>query len=297
MERYAIYLIVLALIYSIYGLAYNITFGYTGIVSFGHGVLFGIPAYSVAILSKILNRTDVLSLIAVPLMIGVLLGLMIGYCCTFTRGIYTALITIVIPEIFYKLIISNPGGLTNGENGITGFRPSPFEVSGISLDLFDWRVFYYLTLSIFLACLWIIKILADSNFGAVLKGIRENEERVKALGYNTRMYKVLAFCISGFFSGVAGTLYALHENVVVPWLVHWLTTGSEVLLINMLGGPATLMGPILGSWVYIFAKYYISSWIGGANWIFFLGGLYIVVILILRGGIWNYVSQVLRRHA
>jgi branched-chain amino acid transport system permease protein len=80
--------------------AYNITFGYSGIVSFGHGVLFGIPAYSVAILSKILSRTDVLSLIAVPLMIGVVLGLMIGYCCTFTCGIYTVLITIVISENF-----------------------------------------------------------------------------------------------------------------------------------------------------------------------------------------------------
>ena len=90
--------------------------------------------------------------------------------------------------------MAHPGGSTNGENGITGFRPSSFEVSGISLDLFDWRV------SIFLACLWIIKFLANSNFGVVLKGIRENGERVKALGYNSRMYKVLAFCISGFFS-------------------------------------------------------------------------------------------------
>ena len=275
--HFIVYLITYALIYGIFALAYDLVFGYTGMISLGHGIFFGCAAYLTAILVKVSGVTDPFIIFGGAIALGAVLGLFIGYFSTFVRGIYVVLITFVFAELFFLLNLANPGGLTWGESGITGFRPSP---------LFGGTGLYYLTLGIFIVSFLIIRAIVNSQLGDILKGIRENEDRLLSLGYNTRQYKIFAFVISGVFSAVAGVLMAFVMNAVGPSLLAW-HTGADILVITVLGGPGTLIGPVVAAFVVIFAKFYACSWIGAGNWVYLLGAIYIGVVMFLPGGIFN----------
>lgn len=284
---FMIYLVSYSLIFGIFALAYDLLYGYTGLVSFGHSMFLGMAAYSVGIVSKTLfNITNPIVLFATAVAVGAILGLLVGYFCTYTRGIYVALVTFAFAQIFWLIVMSDPGGITWGENGIVGIRPPPFHISGLRLNLYSGTGLYYLVLTIFVASYLIIRIVVNSQIGDIFKGIKQNEERLLSLGYNTRQYKILVFALSGVFSAIPGVLIAFLDNCITPSLVEW-SVGAEILLITILGGPGTLIGPVIGSFLVSFSKFYISSWIGAGNWVYLLGGLYITVIMFLRGGILN----------
>ncbi len=285
-----IYLCSLALIFGIFALAYDLLYGYTGLVSFGHCVFFGIPAYAVGIFSRtVFHITNPLALFGLAIVSGVILGILIGFLCSFSRGIYMALITFAFAQIFELLVLSDPGGITYGENGIMGVRPPALKIGDFSLDLFNGKGIYFLSFVILVASYLIIRVLVNSHLGDVLKGIKQNEKRLLSLGYNTRPYKILAFSLSGVFSAIAGTLMAFLDNNITPSLVDW-QVGAEILLITILGGPGTLMGPVVGAFLVVVTENYASSWIGGGNWVYVMGGLYICVVMFLPGGLFNNKS-------
>ena len=154
------------------------------------------------------------------------------------------------------------------------------------LNLFTGKGLYYLVFAILVASYLMIRAFVNSQLGDILKGIKQNEERLLSLGYNTRPYKILAFAISGILSGLAGILMGFLNNGIVPSMVDW-HVGAEILLITILGGPGTLIGPIVGAFLVVFTQSYASSWIGGGNWVYVMGGLYIGGIMFLPGGIFN----------
>lgn len=282
---YLAYLVTLALIFGIFALAYDLLFGHTGIVSFGHSIFYGVPAYAVGMVtSTVLNSTNPVLIIGVALGTGILLGAAVGWICSFSRGIYLAIITFALAQIFELLVLSDPGGITLGENSITGVRPHALTIAGLSLNLFSGIGLYYLTLALLLLVLLAMKLLIRSHWGQVFHAIRENEERLLSLGYNTRPYKILAFALSGGLSAIAGSMMAFLNNVVSPSMVDW-QVGAEILLITVLGGAGTLVGPVLGAFVVVLTQAYASSMIGDGNWVYVLGGLYIVVAIFLPGGI------------
>lgn len=284
---FMIYLVSLALIFSIFAMAYDLLFGYTGLVSFGHCVFYGVPAYAVGVVtSTVFDISNPIILFATAIATGALLGILVGFFCTFTRGIYLALVTFAFAQIFWLLVLSDPGGITLGENGIMGVRPSPIAIGDFTLELFKGTAFYYLILAILAASYLSIRGLVNSHLGDILRGIKQNEQRLMSLGYNTRPYKILAFALSGVFSAIAGILMAFLNNSIVPSMVDW-HVGAEILLITILGGPGTLIGPIIGAVLVVFTEHYASSWIGGGNWVYVLGGLYICVVMFLPGGILN----------
>jgi branched-chain amino acid transport system permease protein len=281
------HIIVYALIFSIFALGYNIAFGYTGLISLAHSVFFGFAAYTVGIFTKSVGiSSNPLILFCAAMAVGAILGIIIGFFSSFMRGIYVVLITLIFAEVAYLVIWVDPGGITWGESGIVGLRPSPIQMGVITVDLFKGKGLYELTLGIFVVCFLTIRVIINSQICEVFKGIRENEERVSSLGYNVRQYKILSFVLSAVFSSIAGVLMAFLDNTATAQLVHWLV-GAEVLLITVLGGPGTLVGPVIGAFLVIFGKFYITAWIGGANWIYVLGGMYILVMMFLRGGIFG----------
>jgi len=284
---FIIYLVSYALIFGIFALAYDLFYGYSGLVSFGHSMFLGMAAYSVGIVSTtVFSITNPIILFATAIAVGAILGSFVGYFCTFTRGIYVALVTFAFTQIFWLLVMVDPGGITLGENGIVGIRPPPLQIGGLSLNLYSGIGLYYLVLAIFIVSYLIIRAVVNSQIGDIFKGIKQNEERLLSLGYNTRQYKILVFVLSGVFSAVPGCLIAFLDNCITPSLVEW-HVGAEILLITILGGPGTLIGPVIGSFLVLFSKFYVSSWIGAGNWLYLLGGLYIFVIMFLRGGIFN----------
>lgn len=290
---YLVHLLTLALTFSIFALAYNLILGHTGIVSFGHGIFYGMPAYVIGMMSSsALHITNPLALLSAAVATGVLLGAAVGWICTFSRGIYLAIMTFAVAQIVELIVLSDPAGLTFGENGIVGVRPQPFTVAGLDLNLFSGIQLYYLTLA-FLAAAYIgMRLLTRSQWGQVFHAIRENEDRLHSLGYNTRPYKVLAFALSGGVSAIAGSMAAFLNNIVSPAMVHW-QVGAEVLLITVLGGAGTHSGPVLGAFAVVLTEALASSLVGGGNWVYVLGGLYIAVAMLPSGGIMALLTHLL----
>jgi len=284
---YIVYLVSYSFIFGIFAMAYDLFYGYTGLVSFGHSMFLGMAAYSIGLVSKTLFQvTNPILLFATAITVGAFLGLLVGYFCAYTRGIYVALVTFAFTQISWLVVMVDPGGLTWGENGIVGIRPGPLHIGGLALNLFNGVGLYYLVLAIFVVSYLLIRTIVNSQIGDIFRGIKQNEERLLSLGYNTRQYKILVFVLSGVFSAIAGVLVSFLDNCITPSLVEW-ALGAEILLITILGGPGTLVGPVLGSFLVSFAKFYVSSWIGEGNWVYLLGGLYIAVVMFLRGGILN----------
>ncbi len=286
-DAFVIYLATLALIFGIFAIAYDLLYGYSGMVSFGHSVFYGVPAYAVAVVSStIFHFTNLSIIVGAALATGLLLGLVIGFFCTFTRGIYLALVTFAFAQIFSLLVLSDPMGMTMGENGVMGLRPGPICLGRHSINLFSGIGLYFTVLAALCVCYLIISRVVESPFGDVLKGIKQNEDRLLSMGYNTRPYKIMAFMLSGLFSSVSGLFTVFLNNNAVPSMVDW-NVGAEILLITIMGGAGTLIGPIIAAFLMIFTESYASAWIGSGNWIYVMGGIYIAVIMLLPGGIMN----------
>jgi len=290
---YLVYLITLALTFGIFALGYDLLFGHTGIVSFGHSVFYGMPAYAIGMIAHtVFDIKNPAVLLGAALLTGVLLGAIVGWICSFTRGIYLAIVTFALAQIAELFIFSDPRGITHGENSITKIRPDPLNLGDLSLDLFSGVGLYYLTLASLMVVLAGMAFLMRSQWGQVFHAIHQNEERLLSLGYNTRPYKILAFSLSGAISAIAGSMVAFLNNVVSPAMVDW-QVGAEILLITVLGGAGTMAGPILGSFVVVFTQTYASSLVGGGNWVYVLGALYILVALFLPGGIMPMLPRLL----
>jgi branched-chain amino acid transport system permease protein len=259
---FVVYLTSMALIFGIFAMAYDLLYGYTGMVSFGHSVFYGVPAYAIAVVCKtVFNFGNPLVTLGAALSTGLVLGLIVGFFCTFTRGIYLALVTFAFAQIFSLLVLSDPMGMTLGENGVMGLRPAPVSLGQYNLNLFSGVGLYYSALVLLCTSYLVIRRVVESPLGDVLKGIKQNEARLLSLGYNTRPYKIMAFMLSGLFSALAGTLTVFLNNSAVPSLVDW-SVGAEILLITILGGAGTLIGPIIGAFIVIFTESFCSCRLG-----------------------------------
>lgn len=286
-ESYMTYLVTQALIFGIFALSYDLLYGFTGMVSFGHSVFYGVPAYVMGMISvTIFDFHNPLLLVGAAMLSGIVLGCLIGFVCTFSRGIYMALITFAFAQIFWLLVLSDPWGVTFGENGIMGVRGAPMDIGGSKIELLTGPGLYYIALAAIVISYLIISRLMNSPLGDIFKGIKQNEARLLSLGYNPRPYKILAFGLSAMFASLAGAMAAFLNNSVVPSMVDW-HIGAEILLITIMGGAGTLLGPIFAAFLIVFAESYASAYIGGGNWVYLMGGLFIAVVMFLPGGIFN----------
>lgn len=266
-------------------LGYDLLAGYTGLVSFGHAMFFGLGAYAAAWTLIHVAPSLFLSL-GLGMAAGAVSAVIIGYLSIRTRGIYFILLTLAFAEFGFHAVF-NGGTVTGGRNGMWGVPKASAEFS--SFPVVDWHdplQAYYLALAAFVAAYLLARRIAESPFGSVLVAVRENEYRAAYLGYDVAAVKRRAFTISATFAGFAGALWAHHQSYVSPELLHWSLSG-QFLIMTWLGGVGTLVGPLLGGAVLVTLADFLSSLM--RNWLIFFGILYIGVVLWAPQGLWGLV--------
>ncbi len=280
--RYANYvehLIASAMLLGLYAMAWDFLNGYVGIFSFGHAAFFGAGAYAAGILIVRAGITSAPVILLAAVAVAALVGLGVGFLCARVGSVAVFLVTFACAEALYLIVLTDPRGVTNGDNGLPGVVPAPF----LGIDLGRQLIFYYVTLVVVVGSYLVLHRLTRSQFGQVLLGIRENEVRVHFAGYRVEQYKTAAVAISAMFAGLAGALTAFHERIASPENFSWPLSGDAVLYAT-LGGTGTLLGPFLGAAVVILAREILSDLV--RSWLIFVGATYIALVFFLPDGLY-----------
>ncbi|MFB6360353.1 MAG: branched-chain amino acid ABC transporter permease [Halobacteriales archaeon] len=292
LEPFYLFLLTEVLIFALLALALDFVFGYCGLPSFGHAAMFGSGGYAAALLlvGGVQNPVVVLP---VTFIVGVIVAAVIGWLSVRSKGVYFAMLTLAFAQVLFIIAFNDLVAVaigveqvTRGDNGIYGFPG--YELLGLNFG--SRLVYYYLTLALSAASIGILLRLANSPFGRVIQGIRENEDRIEALGYDMNRYKVVAFSLSGGFTGLAGGLFVPLQTIAHPSLLDW-TLSGELIVMVLLGGMGSLWGPMLGATVVVLLEDLLSSIEG---WRLVLGGLFVTVVIFAPEGIAGMVRTVRR---
>ncbi len=269
------------LIFAIAALSLDLILGYGGMVSFGHAAYLGIGAYAVGILSHY-GLTNGLLHFATALVASALAALLIGAVSLRTSGVYFIMITLAFSQMIYFLGVSL--NVYGGDDGMNITAHSDF---GRLLDLDDAGTLYYLVLAVLLLFLVLGERLMASRFGMVIRGVKSNERRMRAIGFPTFRYKLAAFAISGAMCGVAGALLANLTLFVSPSIMQW-TRSGEVMIMVILGGMGSLFGPVLGAVAFLLLEETLSGLT--THWQAILGPILILVVLFARRGLFGLLA-------
>jgi branched-chain amino acid transport system permease protein len=276
---------------SLFALGFNLLFGYTGLLSFGHAAFYATGAYATGLILKNVTASLIPGVVGGTLA-ATLLALVIGFFCVRHTDIYFSMLTLAFGMMVYS-IAWKWRDVTGGDDGLVGIPRAPLQVPGVfNLNMRAMPNYYYFVLVISILAILLLYTIIKSPFGLVLQGIRENPGRVEFAGIPIKKYRLIAFVISGFFAGLAGALLAPLENMVAPAAADW-TKSSEPILASLLGGIYTFTGPIVGSALFILLKESIVR--VTEYWLMVYGIILLVILLGLRGGIVGAISQIGRR--
>ena len=273
------------LCFALFACAFNLLLGFTGLLSFGHAAFFGTSAYITAYFCKQLGLSPEAGIVLGVLGSGAL-GWLMGPLAIRRQGIYFAMVTLALSQMVYFLAVQLP--FTGGEDGIQGLpRGTLFGLIDLSID----TNMYYFVLAVFLLGFALIMRIVHSPFGQVLKAIRENEPRAISLGYNVDRFKLISFVISAALSGLAGSMKSLVFQLATLTDVHWHMSG-EVVLMTLLGGMGTILGPVVGAGIVVGLQNYlanIGSWSTIAT-----GFIFVVCVLAFRRGVVGEISALFK---
>jgi branched-chain amino acid transport system permease protein len=268
------------LVYGVAVLALNLVLGFTGGLSFGHAAYFGLGAYGAGMTLKYLAPSTPLAIV-VGTLAGGLAATLLGPLVMRRRGIYFAMITIAIGQLFYFVAV-RWNEVTGGEDGLAGFRRQPLHLGSLVYDVQNDAKYYYLVLVCFAVAIAIMRTLLVSPLGHTWVAIRENRRRAQFLGLRADLYVWAAFAISGTLTALAGTLNAMLFNFTSPQDLHWILSGNFVIMI-VLGGMRNFWGPLVGVAIFVVAQDYLSSLTD--NWMTAIGALFILIVLVFPKGI------------
>jgi len=274
------------LCFALFAAAFNLLLGYVGLLSFGHAAFFGAAAYATGMAMKGWGLSAELGLLAGTLC-GAALGLVFGAIAIRRQGIYFSMITLALSQVVYFVAVQSR--LTGGEDGLQSVpRGTLFGI----VDLADSMRMYYVVLAVFvLAYLFVVRVL-QSPFGEAIRAVRDNEQRAQSLGYATARYKLLAFTLSAGLAGLAGGMKVLVFGVASLTDVHWHASG-EVVLMSLLGGVGTLLGPIVGAFTFVSLQNYLAPL---GSWVLIVQGvIFIACVLLFREGLVGLGTQLWNR--
>jgi branched-chain amino acid transport system permease protein len=285
-SQYYVYVASKVIIWSLFAVSFNLVLGYGGMMSFGHAAFYGVGAYTCALLIVKCAWPMPLAFIVAPTMAAVI-GLIIGYFSVRITGMfYFAVITLSFSQLIY-IIIFKWRSITFGDDGIQGI-PVPSCIS--TLD--SYVNYYYFALAVTAVCIFILWKITRAPFGLILRSVRENPERASFIGVNLRRYRLLAFTISAFFSGVAGALFVFMETSVSPDVLKWSVSG-EVILMGLLGGMRIFPGPIVGAGVMVLLNSFVTSYT--EYWGLFIGTVLVLIVLFFPQGIMGIAYHTLQK--
>lgn len=282
LSPYANYLLTSIFITALFATSLNHVLGYGGLLQFHHAVPFGVGAYASAI---ILTKTQLPFLVAVlagPI-VAAIISLFIGWFCVRLRGVYFGMLTIALGQLVWA-IIYRWNSLTGGDDGIHAI-PIPEALSSPT-------AMYYVAFLTFTICLLVLFALINSPFGLILKASRDNSTRAEGIGVNVRKHQLIAFVTAGFFAGIAGVIFILLERSVTPSMLYW-NKSAEVLIMCLIGGIGTFLGPSLGAAILV-----LLSMVAGVYtdyWLLVLGSILLLLVLFLPQGILGLAKELLQK--
>lgn len=274
------------LCFALFACAFNLLLGYTGNLSFGHAAYFGSAGYITGHCVKVLGVTP-----EVGILIGTgfatILGFLFGSLAIRRKGIYFSMITLALAQMIYFMAVQMK--FTGGEDGLQGV--SRGRLLGI-ISLENNLVMYYFVLAIFLFGFLLIYRIIHSPYGEVLKSIRENESRAISLGYDVDKYKLLAFVLSAGLAGLAGSIKTMAFQLASLTDVHWQMSG-DVVLMTLLGGMGTIIGPIVGATMIVSLQNYLASL---GSWVtVIMGSIFVICVMAFRRGIVGELTPLLKK--
>ena len=281
------------MVLGIFAMSLDLLIGYTGLVSFGHAAFFGLAGYLLAIITP---ESEAMSLwVSLPVCLAgvALAALVIGWFSVRTSGVYFIMITLAFAQMAFYYFNENVA--LGGSDGMFIFTKPSAGFGGFEIiDLGDPTTVYYAVLASLVACYLLLSMVLRAPFGRVIKAIRVNEHRTRALGYDTRRYKLAAFVIAGTMAGYAGYLEAVSTGIVSPGHLSWHQSGL-VLILVILGGMGTLYGPVLGAFALGLLHDQVQD--VTVHWQLVQGIFVILVVLFLPHGIAGLVARLARRDA
>ena len=273
------------LIYGLFAVGFNLLFGYTGLLSFGHAAFLGVGAYTAGIL---ISQHQAPWWIAIPAAIALscLVALVMGLLAIRTRGIYFAMVTLALSQCVYFLVYQLPA--SGGENGLRGANIAEISLLGFDLNLLNPLQKYYFVFAFVALAMWLLSRILASPFGGAIEAIRENEARARACGFDIERTKLMAFVLSASFCGLAGALNAIHLGSVPIETLHYSTSGMVVMLC-LLGGMGTYFGPFVGAALFLLIQDRASSWT--EHWQLIVGAIFVFFVLFFPKGVWGTLLQ------
>lgn len=280
-SRYAGYvqhLVVQMLLLGLFAMSWDLVFGYLGLFSFGHAAFYGVAGYTAGMLVVHAGVQSGFVALLAGVAMAMVVGAIVGFLCTRVGSVAVFLVTFACAEAVYLLTITNPFGLTNGDNGLLGVAPKTL----LGIDLSNQTAFYYMTAVLVALLYLLLRMLMKSHFGRVVLAIRDNEQRVRFAGYSVDQYKVAVFVIAAAYAGVAGVLTTFHEKIASPEQLSW-AVSSEAVLYTTLGGAGSLLGPLLGASAVILVRELLSDYLH--SWLIFVALSYLMLIFVLPEGL------------
>jgi len=274
------------LIFGLLALGFNLLYGYTGLLSFGHAAYYGLGAYGTGLSLAKLKIASLWVALGVGLGTATLGGAIVGFFCLRRRGIYFAMLTLAFAQMLY-FIAFHAADLTGGDDGLRGIPLHPLGLLGWSVSLHSPLAFYFFAYVLVVLAVAALKRILDSPFGAVLQAIRENSDRAVACGYDINRIKLLSFVFSAGFAGLAGGLDALRLTVVPVEALYWSTSG-QVVIMTLLGGGGTFFGPFVGAATYLVLADRLSIFF--EYWPLVIGVIFMAFVLFLPRGIWGTLT-------
>lgn len=274
-----IFIVTEILILGLFAASFNLIFGYTGMLSFGHAAFFGAGAYATAMLLLWL-QWPLLACLAVSVLAAALLALVVGYLCVRLNEVYFSMLTLAFGMMVFS-VAYQWRSVTGGSDGLSGFMVHGLGL-GVDVALGNPSVYYYVVLVVVVLASALLYCICRSSFGLVLRAIRQNAERVAFCGVDVRRYRLAAFTVAGAFAGLAGGLMAPFLRIASPEMLHW-SMSAEPVLMSILGGAGYFLGPYLGAALFVLLETWITS-ITQA-WMLVLGIVLALMVMFLRAGV------------
>jgi len=280
------------LIAAIGALGFNLLLGYTGLLSFGHSAFWGGGAYTVAFMVKYLKIASMELFLAGSVLASAILSALFGFVCVRYTRIFFGILTLALSQVLWSLafkffwVTGGTDGLRVPTPTLVGMAPSDDK-----MDFLAHRYYYYV-LAVFALCVFLMWVIVHSPFGKALQAIRDNETRAEFIGIRIRRYRLIAFVISGIFTGVAGALWAPLNGLASPDVLVW-TFSGEIVFMTVLGGFRTFVGPIVGAIAFTYLKTYAVGFT--VYWQLLLGTVLVVLVLALPTGIMGAIERLASR--
>lgn len=281
-STYSVMILSEILIMGLMAVSFNLLLGYTGLLSFGQGAFFGLGSYCAALMLQAGYQNLFLILLS-GMLVALLASLVVGFFSVRLDEIFFAMITLGFGMLFFS-VAHNWLDVTGGSDGLPVFALPSLTLFGNEITFYEPTNMYYLVFTVVLIGILMLWLIVHSPFGLILKAMRENKQRVSFIGGNVRLLRVAAFAISGAFTGLAGVLFCLFNNMATPDFMHWSFSAKPVIM-SIIGGTGVFLGPLFGAGIFFVLEQLIIQFT--ENWMFFLGIVLVPIVLFFPQGVFG----------